>query len=235
RKTKHPFMPKQFHLIKAVAHVPIALFATLADAAADRRSTRLRSNVKRVLSDIRRRSASALDALGSLEKKAAIDSKAVLLASVAFAERTLAESVTRARLESFARAVGPLLLRLTEHATRVQLSALHEIAQAQLAASTKSELRKLEVVVGGDHQARARSVGMQYFQKRFGEKPGEEKRVAFAEGMVEPEEALDLVGKRRLDRVIAESFFGDPKRLQQDVLGGAAAKVLRTERLARIR
>jgi hypothetical protein len=39
-----------------------------------------------------------------------------------------------------------------------------------------------------------------------------------------------LVGTRRLDRAIASAFFGDPKRLQRDVLGDAAKSAL--ERIA---
>ena len=75
-----------------------------------------------------------------------------------------------------------------------------------------------------DHQARARSLGMQYFQKRLGEPPGAEERVSYAEGVADAEEALALVGTRRADRAIASAFFGDPHRLQRDVLGDAVRR-----------
>ena len=79
----------------------------------------------------------------------------------------------------------------------------------------------------GDHQARNRSLGMQYFQRRFGEEPGEEERVAYGEGVEDADEAHALVGTRRLDNAVAAAFFGDPKRLQRDVLGNAVHALLK--------
>ncbi len=73
-------------------------------------------------------------------------------------------------------------------------------------------------MVTGNHQARARSLGMQYFRRRFAEPEGAEDRVAYAEGVEDPEEALALVGTRRMDREISAAFFGDEKHLQRDVL-----------------
>jgi hypothetical protein len=39
-------------------------------------------------------------------------------------------------------------------------------------------------------------------------------------------QACELVGTRRLDRMVAQAFFQDPKRLQRDVLGDAAMRQL---------
>jgi hypothetical protein len=95
-----------------------------------------------------------------------------------------------------------------------------------LACLDEAMLPELEIVVAGAHQARARSLGMQYCQKRFGEAPGEERRVAYAESAQDVDQARSLVGTRRLDRAIAGAFFGDPKRLQRDVLGDSAKSAL---------
>jgi hypothetical protein len=108
----------------------------------------------------------------------------------------------------------------------MQLAALHEVVEDELSALSDKERRGLQVVVAGDHQARARNLGMQYFEKRFGESPGQERRVTYGEGMQNAEEALVLIGKRRVDRAIATAFFGDGERLQRDVLGDAAATLL---------
>jgi hypothetical protein len=159
----------------------------------------------------------------------------MLRSCVAFLDRTLAEAcVSHAALELLARETGPMLLRLTEHATRARLAALHRAVEAELALMSGQERRALQVVIAGDHQARVRSLAVQYFQRRFDELPGADRRVTYAEGLDEPALALGLVGKRILDRDIAVAFFGDPARLQRDVLGDAAALLLDQARLERI-
>ena len=67
---------------------------------------------------------------------------------------------------------------------------------------------------------------MQYFQYRFREQPGADERVTYGENIGSEEEAVALVGTRRLDRLIARAFFGEEKRLQRDVLGDAAKRCL---------
>ena len=84
----------------------------------------------------------------------------------------------------------------------------------------------LQVVVVGDHQARARSFGMQYFRKRLGEPAHVDDRLTYGENVDDVDAALALVGTRRLDEALAVAFFGDAKRLQADVLGDAAEALL---------
>jgi hypothetical protein len=119
-----------------------------------------------------------------------------------------------------------VLLQLTEEATRLELAALDRAANEALSDLASDEQQRLEIVVAGAHQARARSLPLQYFQRRLGEEPGEERRIAYAEVATSPEEALTLVGTRQLDRTLAKAFFGDEKRLQRDVLGDAATRLL---------
>jgi hypothetical protein len=45
-------------------------------------------------------------------------------------------------------------------------------------------------------------------------------------GVTSVDEALRLVATCHFDRELAAAFFGDPKRLQRDVLGDAAAALL---------
>jgi hypothetical protein len=75
---------------------------------------------------------------------------------------------------------------------------------------------------------------MQYFRRRLREPEGAEERVTYGEAVTDPDEALALVGRRRLDRAIALAFFGDAKRLQRDVLGDAVHEQLATLELAPI-
>lgn len=235
RRTALSFTPRMFHVIKSAAHGPIALYAALhrlvdqaLDGPAQARLTVLRKHVN-----------AALASLGETEGKESERDpevlavlRSVLLSTSAFLERTSNSSAVSAReLEVFARETGTLLLRLVNHATRLQLSALHAHVTEALRHMDEQELRALQVVVTGDHQARIRSLAMQYFRRRLREPEGAEERVTYAEGVTDEREALAIVGTRRLDRAIAAAFFGDPKRLQRDLLGDSARDLLNSTNL----
>lgn len=216
--------PRVFHVLKSIAHGPIAIYAAMRGEAGDAQLSRqAQQNVTRLLHrhELARRTAAA--DLANLPTPTDADALAVLDGAIAFLRAALAQrSVSQQALKAFAEAMGPPLLGLTDQATQAQLHALHEAVQAALAKLPSSEHAKLQVVVVGDHQARERSLAMQYFRKRLRDPEGVEDRVTFGEGISDLEEALALVGTRRLDRDIATDFFGDAKRLQRDVLGDSA-------------
>jgi hypothetical protein len=210
--------PRAFHALKSIAHAPIAAY--VAAASARDRAT---------FDGLARSVAAALASLAEdvSDASAATDARAVLTATQTFV-------ADPADADAFARQIGPLLLRVTDRATAMQLRALHDAVEAALAPLTPGERRALQVVVVGDHQARERSLAMQYFRKRLREPAGAERRVAYAENAADAREALALVGTRRLDRAIARAFFGDDERLQRDVLGDAAERRLAEVELAPI-
>lgn len=218
--------PRSFHVIKSIAHAPIALYAAMrpADGHPPGDLDALHERVARARDSAR----DGLEHEATDELRADVDH--VLGATLAVIEHARALTEERAReeaLEAFAADMRAALLRLTEAATRLQLDALHATVETVVAGLDPGALAHLQVVVAGQHQARARSLGMQYFAKRFGEKEGDEHRVAYAEGAGSVDDALVLVATRRLDNVVARAFFGDPHRLQQDVLGDAVADLLR--------
>ncbi len=220
--------PRLFHLLKSAAHAPIAVYVALADG---------RAEAAAPLEALRGSLGAALGAVAAeiADASLAACARAALEASRALVTTAIERGgVDRAALDAFARATGPGLLRLTDAATGLQLEALHAAVEEALAALAPDELRALQVVVVGDHQARERSLAMQYFRKRLGEPAGAEERVAYAEGVTDVSAARALVGKRRLDRAIACAFFGDDKRLQRDVLGDAAKARLDAVDLASI-
>jgi len=133
--------------------------------------------------------------------------------------------------DAFAAAMREPLREEIARATVIQLTSLHRTTEAVLATLSPEERRSLHVAVTGDHQARIRSLPMQYFQKRIGDP---DRRVLYAEGVSEADEAAALVGKQRLDRAMAKAFFGQPHRLQRDVLGDAAKAELERTELSRI-
>jgi hypothetical protein len=233
RQQAWPATAPSTQLIKAAAHVPVGIFATLRNRADPEAA--FDAFAAERLAAMRRLQVRALGTLDGLDTAARADVEQVLETSQRFLEQILSRGrAPAAELSRFAAAIGPLLMRLTEHATRLELAALHAAVEAALGELSGEQRDKLEVVVAGVHQARARSLGLQYFQKRFDEAPGEERRVTYAEAAVDARQARELIGTRRLDRKIALAFFGDAKKLQRDVLGDAAARQLERADLERL-
>lgn len=205
--------PQRYHELKSMAHAPVAAFALLCGACGRPLSAEEARALERLAAHV-----------AAQAPPADVHAARVTLADTcAFLERVLEDGrVEIVALERFARDMGPLLLQLTDQATAVELEALHEAVESALTWLPRDQHAHLQIVVVGEHQARERSLPMQYFRKRLGEAAGAEDRVAYAEGVATVQEALALVGTRRLDRLVATAFFGDAKRLQRDVLGDAA-------------
>lgn len=223
KRTEHAVRPAAFHVIKAVTHAPVALFALCE-----------RGALREQLASLAERLEGARRELGRAPSEWPMSARldALLAATEATLRALLAGSAgPRAHWELAAR-VGPELLALAGEATRLQLVALHAAVERALGPFDAHERRSLQVVVTGDHQARQRSLALQYFQKRLCEAASCEERVSYAEAVCDEAGALALVGTRKLDRTLAQAFFGDPRRLQRDVLGDAAAELLRGMALA---
>lgn len=209
-----PYVPGTFHLLKAIAHAPVVLY-TLAPRlpGADGHVARLEVDLQRA----RERLSELLDPV------ARVHAARVLEASEAFASCLRAGSLDEAGVAAFAARVGPDLLRITDDATDLQLDALDDVVARVVEHMSPGERASFHVVVTGDHQARARSLGCQYFRKILGEVADEECRVVYAENVTTVDEAATLMRTRAIDTQLAGAFFGDPRRLQRDVLGDAAA------------
>jgi hypothetical protein len=216
-------------LLKASAHVPVGVYALLS-AQREALAVNVIERQIRALQKARTEARAALSAPDDTTREVVDE---ILLNSERFLARTLAAGrVLTNEITLYAKEQGPLLLRVIDRATELELQAVHHATDQALATLEAEQRSQLEVVVAGVHQARARSLPLQYFQKRFGEKPGEEKRVTYAESAVDVEAARALIGTRKLDRLLAEAFFGDAQRLQRDVLGDSAAALLARSELS---
>ncbi|HEX6242816.1 MAG TPA: hypothetical protein VFZ61_18010 [Polyangiales bacterium] len=216
-RSAYSFSPPLFHILKSAAHAPVALFA-LCEREPRERSNALSALHTQICRSLVRLSAEELQ----LEPAVYDDMRAVLERTRDLAQ-TLQAGAPREGVDAFAAAVGPGLLRLAHAATRVQLASLHAHTSQVLSTLSPAQRRTLHVVVAGDHQARVRSLPMQYFKKLLDEPAAEELRVTYAEGVRDERAAFELVGAQRLDRCMARAFFGEEKRLQRDILGDAAA------------
>ncbi|HEY0465736.1 MAG TPA: hypothetical protein VGC79_16095, partial [Polyangiaceae bacterium] len=209
-----------FATAKSAAHIAVALFALTCPESKPANS---RAGVARLLAHI----TAALD-VAERPNAAAVDVEinALLQCCLGFAQVARDQAPPERLRAEFASDAGPRILRITELATCEQIAGLHEAVETILSTLSARDQAELQVVVVGDHQARARSLGMQYFKRRFREQPGVDVRITYGENISDEEEAISLVATRRLDKRIAQAFFGDEHRLQRDVLGDAAKRCL---------
>ena len=198
RRAAIDFSPELFHVIKSVVHAPVAVYAAA-----------IGSGLTPALLE---RVDSARAALATRQDEAEIVGRLRHIL-----DETRAFLQAPGDLDDFACRLGPRLLESTDDATRLQLHALDRAASTLLETLTVAERADVQVVVAGAHQARARSLGMQYFAKLLGD--AAELRLAYAESVETEEEAVQLVGTRRVDRALGLAFFGDAARLERDVLG----------------
>lgn len=222
QRSAHSFSPRAFHVLKSVAHAPVALYALFQRTATPGRAR---------LDEARARVVAALEStpeeVQALPEPTRADLAMVLRACLELIDQT-ADAGQAERLAAFAQKTGPRLLRLAQEATRLQLDALHQHTEHALQELSAHDRTELQVVVAGDHQARVRSLAMQYFHKRFADRPDADLHVSYAEGVSDEHGALELVGTQRLDRTLARAFFGEEQRLQRDILGDAAEQQLRS-------
>lgn len=108
------------------------------------------------------------------------------------------------------------------------LDAAVKRARAEVEAVDKTAWDQLVVIVTVSHQARAREIGVQYFERLLKEPAGEgaknERRLVVSEGLWKPSQQYGLFVAHVVDQVGSNQVFGDPLRLQWDVLaddGGA--------------
>ena len=199
--------PRLYHALKSIAHLPVAVFAVAQRGGETARLAALTdAALERLAQDV-------TDAETCEECRTLLDATRAFIRD-------------GGELDAYARAMGPCMLALGDRATRAQLAALHARFEEVLACLRDEERDRLHVVVAGVHQARARSLGMQYFRRRLDEPEGIERRVTYAEAVDTVDGALALVGTQRLDRCMARAFFGDENRLQRDILGDAAKRIL---------
>lgn len=225
------FSPQAYHLIKTVSHCPLAIFSSLQPGRVQPRvegAKAWQESMQRWIDEARAR---LEEQSTDLDPDVITDLHTVLTMSGVLIEQP-PEQLSREAVLAFAAELGPVLLRLIDAATQLQLDALHAYVEEAVAELSSEVRKRLEVVVTGNHQARVRSLPMQYFKQRLQEPANMEVRVTYAESVDNERDALALVGTRRIDRALAEAFFQDPSRMQRDLLGDAAKARLTKANLA---
>lgn len=228
-----PSRTRRYHQLKAISHVPLCIHMILAgrrgalDDGARGRLTVLRERIDAA--------AGSLEHCGfGPEELARL--RGMLEPSRAFVEGVIgAGSVTPEALAGFIGAQTPAIERNMEEAARDQIETMHATVEAWRRDMSPEERDALRVVVGVSHMARPGSVAVQYFSVTLGESwegrfEQEEmhagKRVLASETACDEAAAFALLATHALDARVATRFFGEESRMERDVLGDPAERIL---------
>jgi hypothetical protein len=220
-----PYTPAIYHVLKAVAHVPLALDVILTPHAGE---ATLNDAVLGELREYRGLMSSAEPGLAShgLDAEQLERQKKILaecrgfLDSVVQARRCPAEERV-----PFARRMTPLVMKNVGEAARAELDALHARVTAWRQEMSAEEWKALKVVILGSALPRRQNTATQYFARLLGE-PGEGPRIIYAESIHDEAKALDLMATRAVDTKIGIDFFNDAARMHRDLLSDAARDYL---------
>ncbi len=216
--------PVEYHELKAVAHIPLALFVMLsfpqeAPFSADRQQR---------LQHYRELMAGAHESLPhrhftpvQLKRQ-----EKIFGASFELLDQALAKGqVSAPTLKNFTRQMAPLLLANVADATALEMQELYKTAAAWKQQLTPAEWNALHMVMIGPHMPRDQGCSIQFFERLFRE-PEEGKRIIYAEALWNEKDALNLLATHVVDESAGAAFFGDPMRMHRDLLADAAKAYL---------
>lgn len=218
-------IPPLFHQLKAVSHVPLALFSVL-DVAANRRLS------KEERDDLLSVSATARQVLPLLchcdYSQDQLERQITLLReSLEFLNRTLTrDQVDAKEVTAFARGVSERLLQNAEDAARLKIDAYDRQLKQWWATFSKAEREQLVFVVVGASTPRTGNLAIQFFARVIGVE-GEGPRVIYAESLFDAEQALNLAGTHLIDERVAQGFFDEPRRMHRDLFADFTTRYLR--------
>ena len=217
-------IPPIYHRLKAVGHAALAVDLAL----------RLDGGTPddEAMASIRRLQAQVRAALDRLDDEPFDDDQrprqaAILGACLDALDRTIADGgCPPARRLAFARSMGPLVLDNADDAARAAIDAYdRQMGAWRERLLTDPQWRSLRVVISDRQMPRDRNLAAQYFARLLNV-PGEGHRVVYAESLFEEDEVLGLLGTHLLDSAFSVEFFDDPIRMDRDLLGDAAARIL---------
>jgi hypothetical protein len=221
--------PNQYQEVKVFGHAAVSVFLALYKS----QSNQLELEKKRYLASLEDHLKKASLLIPSFKLTPEEMNSVTQLATLTqnFVHKILLQGHwTDKEYNAFFAAVKPLIFDITIIASRVEISALDNALNPWLAQLSPEDKMKIGIVIATAHQSRAKEISLQYFAKKFGATFGEgallENRITVLEGYFDESSALKLLARHYLDQKIGQDIFGDPERLQRDLLSDAAEKLL---------
>lgn len=224
QRVEEAFTPPIYDRVKAVAHVPLALYV-LSVRWGDEA---LPPEAIGALKAYRVAATAARDGLATPEFASSDLARqhAIIDAVLSEIDRTLAAGRYDGRgVAQLCRSLLPAILDNVRDAARAQLDGLDSVITRWRTTMGEDDWRQAKIVVLGVRQARVDNLQFSYFRRALGE-DAVNKRLFYAEGLFTEQLGLDLLGTILLDRGIGLAFFGNESRMERDLLGDAAGAYL---------
>ncbi len=226
KRREAKMVPDIYHTLKAVSHVPLAIYVMLLPF----EDAGLNEECLAGLRAYRERVALAEPSMKKrgLSEEALLRQQEIIRVALHFLDSVIdKKQVTANELRKFTGDLGKKLLANAVDAAHGELDALDKQIHAWRAALPSNDWKKLHVVVMGSALPRKGNLAVQYFAHLLNER-GEGTRIVYAESVFEETRAVNLLGTHILDTRIGSSFFDDAERMHRDLLADAACEYLKT-------
>lgn len=221
-----PLFPQAVHVEKTVCHdvfLASLLFEEREGSARDEALAKALAATEQLAAELKDASSMASKALPGAERprqQTIVD--ATLSALKGFQAGTFDAAARRA----YFTAMRPELEANLRFSARTFLETLHAAVESYRKQVDPAAFSSMLVIVASAHQARARDIGVQYFERLLAEPRKEgalgEKQMVVTEGLFAAGDQRGALAGHDVDRLHAAPIFGDAERMQWDVLGDSA-------------
>lgn len=227
-------IPRKYHLLHRVAHVPLVVYLTLRPYI----DHPLTDEVAQGLYGYRRRVDAALTDLenyGFSSDEIATQRAVLQMSSQLLGAATAGSIIPAAVLDDYLERVRPPMMSLADIAGVAQVDALHNGMAAWRAQLSPDEWAALRVIIIGFRQPRHDYAATQYFAALFPSEsnsifPGENDRVFYVESLdIDRDDRVFRLEKRSaaaliLDQMASQAIFHDADRMSMDVMADGAKR-----------
>jgi hypothetical protein len=220
-RTAATVIPAEYHALKSVAHVTLALFSLLSSET----GRQLGDSQLKTLTEYRALMTSAEVAVETFGFHAdtLARQKRILARAQEFTAKVVKDGiVSETDLTKFCRESRADILANGAGAAKAQLLATHRQMMAWKKDMSAEEWAALTVIISGAQTPRVENAAVQYFSRLLGEGNGEGRRIVYAESLWDEAKAINLLGTRRLDGKLSVAVFADPNRMYRDFLADGA-------------
>lgn len=216
-----PYTPPVYEQLKSASHLVLGIYGAVTGLLDDgagkewlKRLTVLRQTALAVKDNLG-------DMLFSPAQKARQET--IIDASVRYIDDVLTKRVTTPEvLTAYMREMAPLILANANDAAIAQIDMLDNAVIELKKQLTESEFEHALALVLGPKMPREDFLASQYFAFAFNEDLTTTKRIVYAENIFDVDQALGLLRTYLADRRMSAIAFGNPGRMERDLLGDAA-------------
>lgn len=230
REERVNVIPKQYHQVKGIGHMSFGVYVTLANNGYGE----LRPDIQEALEhqlDLIDRGLKFLQ-YDPLPLEYAATHREILESARDMIRNVLGSGqVQEKSVMDFCQKSAPLYLEGARIGAQLEIDTLHDAVMIWRDRLGDDHWENIYVVICAAHQGRYRETTLQYFQRLLYEQEGlaaeNEDRVVYAEHINEPQAALELLARHIVDQQASNDLFGDPTRLQEDLMSDGAAAYLK--------